>query len=518
MARKVIIGSRGSDLALWQAHFTRRQLEALGHPVEIVIIKTKGDQIQHLSFDKIEGKGFFTKELEEALLAGSIDLAVHSHKDLPTTFPPGLTIAGVSYREDCSESLLISPEAYDPTQALCLKQNARLGTSSFRRRSQLQSLRPDLEITDLRGNVPTRVDKLRQGNYDAIVLASAGLNRLELDLGDIHREVLAPHIFIPAPAQGVLAFQIREDDEDMRRIVANIHHADVQEAIYAERAVLNRLDGGCLLPLGVYCQPDEHRFKLWATLQPLDGKPFRRIYIEGTNPEALAQRTLEVLTRTEQRKVFVSRDEENAASFSSQLRDYGFQVNAYAPVKFEAIEVRHIPFTDWVFFTSPRSVEFFFQHDMQLPVHTQVAALGSGTAAALNDLGIQSDFTGADGKTEDVATQFLEKAIGKSILFPCAEKGLRSVQTVLEQKAEVHDLPVYRTLENDSHPSIDADIWVLTSPSCVNALKDQIQGTSHLFAAIGSTTADALKQVGVAHIQVAPFTTMKALADLVCGM
>ena len=518
MARKVIIGSRGSDLALWQAHFTRRQLEELGHPVEIVIIKTKGDQIQHLSFDKIEGKGFFTKELEEALLAGSIDLAVHSHKDLPTTFPPGLTIAGVSYREDCSESLLISPEAYDPTQALCLKQNARLGTSSFRRRSQLQSLRPDLEITDLRGNVPTRVDKLRQGNYDAIVLASAGLNRLELDLGEIHREVLAPHIFIPAPAQGVLAFQIREDDEDMRRIVANIHHADVQEAIYAERAVLNRLDGGCLLPLGVYCQPDEHRFKLWATLQPLDGKPFRRVYIEGENPEALAQRTLEVLTRAEQRKVFVSRDEENAASFSAQLRDYGFQVNAYAPVQFEAIEVRHIPFTDWVFFTSPRSVEFFFQHDMQLPVHTQVAALGSGTAAALNDLGIQPDFTGADGKTEDVANQFLEKAMGKSILFPCAEKGLRSVQTVLEQKAEVHDLPVYRTLENASHPSIDADIWVLTSPSCVNALKDQIQGTSHLFAAIGSTTADALKQMGVAHIQVAPFTTMKALADLVCGM
>ena len=518
MARKVIIGSRGSDLALWQAHFTRRQLEELGHPVEIVIIKTKGDQIQHLSFDKIEGKGFFTKELEEALLAGSIDLAVHSHKDLPTTFPPGLTIAGVSYREDCSESLLIAPEAYDPSQPLCLKQNARLGTSSFRRRSQLQSLRPDLEITDLRGNVPTRVEKLRQGNYDAIVLASAGLNRLELDLGEIHREVLAPHIFIPAPAQGVLAFQIREDDEDMRRIVAKIHHADVQEAIYAERAVLNRLDGGCLLPLGVYCQPHGQQFKLWASLQPLDGKPFRRIYLEGDHPETLAQKTLDVLTRSENRKVFVSRDEENASAFSEQLRGYGFQVEAYAPVRFEAIEVRHIPFTDWVFFSSPRSVEFFFQHDMQLPVHTQVAALGSGTASALLELGIQPAFQGEDGETQAVALQFLDKAIGKSILFPCAEKGLRSVQSVLEQKAEVHDLPVYRTLENESHPAIQADIWVMTSPSSVHAMKEQLPLSTALFAAIGSTTADALKQVGAQQVHIAPFTTMKALADLVCGM
>jgi hydroxymethylbilane synthase len=259
MFRKIILGSRGSELALWQANFTKTQLEKLGYSVEIIIIKTKGDQIQHLSFDKIEGKGFFTKELEEALLDGTIDLAVHSHKDLPTTFPEGLTIAAVSYREDCSESILISPEALNLNEHLGLKKGAIVGTSSARRKSQLLNIRPDLIIKDLRGNVPTRINKLRDKMYDAIVLASAGLNRLNIDLEDIHRNIVPPTTFIPAPAQGVLAFQIRESDEEMREIILQINDALVAKSIAIERKVLNRMDGGCLLPLGVYCLFEEDK-------------------------------------------------------------------------------------------------------------------------------------------------------------------------------------------------------------------------------------------------------------------
>ena len=518
MLRKVIIGSRGSDLALWQAHFTRSQLESLGFEVQINIIKTKGDQIQHLSFDKIEGKGFFTKELEEALLSNEIDLAVHSHKDLPTTSPEGLTIAGVSYREDCSESLLIKPDAIDHSQELGLKLNAKVGTSSFRRKTQLLSIRPDLEIIDLRGNVPTRVQKLIDGQYDAIVLASAGLNRLELDLGDLHREILSPHFFIPAPAQGVLAFQIRENDEEMKNIVAHINHPDVAETIFAERKVLNRLDGGCLLPLGVYCEKSTNGYQLWASLQPLDGRPFRRIFLRGENPEQLADEALIALNRFEKRKVFISREPELSDVLIRNLKNYGFDVDAFSPITFEAIEIRHIPFADWVFFNSPRAVYFFYSQEGMLAAQTKVAALGSGTLAALKEYGIHPEFVGNDEDPTIVGAQFLELAKNKTIIFPCAEKSLRSVQMQLENNATVYDIPTYRTIEKEIDSTIDADIWIITSPSSVNALKRQIQQSKAIFVAMGQSTAGALKNIGIMDVHIAPFTSMQALSDIVCGI
>jgi hydroxymethylbilane synthase len=256
--RSIRIGSRGSELALWQANHVKRQLEALGAEVSITIIKTQGDQIQHLSFDKLEGKGFFTKEIEQALLDNSIDLAVHSHKDLETTPPEGLVIAAVSERENPSDVLLIHPRAVDTSQQWNLKAGATVGTSSARRKSQLVAFREDVKIEDLRGNVPTRLQKLVDGHYDAILLAKAGLDRLELDLSAVHVEVLDPEEFIPAPAQGVLALQIRESDMELFEFMQQMNHVEVQSKIAMERLVLNRLQGGCQLPLGVYC-PEEGR-------------------------------------------------------------------------------------------------------------------------------------------------------------------------------------------------------------------------------------------------------------------
>lgn len=254
---KIRIGTRGSDLALWQAHFVRRQLEEIGCEVSIQIIVTQGDRIQDLSFDKLEGKGFFTKEIEQALLNGEVDLAVHSHKDLETTQPAGLHIAAVSYREDASELLLMKREAFDASQAWNLKANAVIGTSSARRKAQIIAQRPDLEIKELRGNVPTRIDKLRQGQYDAILLARAGVLRLELDLSDLETIVLDPTSFIPAPAQGVLGLQTRVDDPATTEILQKLHHTDVATRIGLERSVLRQMDGGCQLPLGVYCVGDQ---------------------------------------------------------------------------------------------------------------------------------------------------------------------------------------------------------------------------------------------------------------------
>jgi hydroxymethylbilane synthase len=247
------IGTRGSELALWQAHNVKQRLENNGNSVTITIIKTQGDKIQDLSFDKLEGKGFFTKEIEAALLSNEVDLAVHSHKDLETSPPEGLVIAAVSEREDPSELLLISRENVDSSQVWDLKLNSSIGTSSARRKSIVVSNRNDLTIKELRGNVPTRIQKLRERNYDAIILAKAGVSRLEIDLSEFHLVELDPKKFVPAPAQGVLALQIREEDNELWKEIQKLNHPQVEMQIAIERKVLNFMQGGCQLPLGVYC-------------------------------------------------------------------------------------------------------------------------------------------------------------------------------------------------------------------------------------------------------------------------
>ena len=251
--KTITIGTRGSDLALWQANHVKSQLEAIGQNVSIEVIKTRGDQIQDLSFDKMEGKGFFTKEIEIALLNHDIDLAVHSHKDLETVQPKGLKVTAVSCRENPCELLLINKSAHNPNAPWELKKKSIIGTSSARRKSQLLAIRSDVEIKDLRGNVPTRVAKLKSGEYDAILIAKAGALRLNLDLSDLISVDLTPDEFVPAPAQGVLAFQIRSQDKELEEVLQEINDHQIQKLVGLEREVLGLMDGGCQLPLGVYC-------------------------------------------------------------------------------------------------------------------------------------------------------------------------------------------------------------------------------------------------------------------------
>ncbi|MBK7935667.1 MAG: hydroxymethylbilane synthase [Lewinellaceae bacterium] len=250
------IGTRGSKLALWQAEFTQSELARIGVESELVIIKTKGDVVQHLSFDKLEGKGFFTKEIEEALLRGEVDLAVHSMKDLPTSQPEGLVISAVSYRDNPSDWLIVRPEAFATGKIFHLKEGAITGTSAARRKAQLLDFRPDIQLKDIRGNVPTRLEKLRSGDFDAIFLAAAGVKRLGMDLHDLKVVELNPREFVPAPAQGVLAWQTNRDDLGTRLLLKQIHHPDISACTNVERRVLQLLDGGCQLPLGVHCERD----------------------------------------------------------------------------------------------------------------------------------------------------------------------------------------------------------------------------------------------------------------------
>lgn len=257
MSRDTIrLGTRGSKLALWQAHTTRDILTEAGYTVEISIIKTRGDQIQHLGFDKMEGKGFFTKEIEQALLQDEIDFAVHSMKDLSTEMPDGLVITAISERAAPHDILIFKKEAIGPT-TIKIKEDAIIGTSSVRRKVQLKDLLPLSTSVDIRGNVPTRIQKLADNpDLDGIVLAKAGVERLEIDLAAFHTFDFHPSEFVPAPAQGVLAFQARKEDVATRKALHILHSRPTLETVKVERTILKKIEGGCQTPVGIYCHKD----------------------------------------------------------------------------------------------------------------------------------------------------------------------------------------------------------------------------------------------------------------------
>lgn len=267
MTQSLRLGTRGSDLALWQARHVAARLGALAGapPVEIVEIRTEGDHVLDLPLSQVPGKAFFTKEIEQALADGEIDLAVHSLKDLPTELPIGLAVGAVLEREDPRDALLTR----DGLRLDELPAGARVGTSSLRRRALLARRRPDLELADLRGNVPTRIRRLEEGRYDAIVLAAAGVKRLDLEARVSERLPLRE--FPPAVAQGAVAVEIRDGDATTARWVGRLDHAPTRIATAAERALLNRLEGGCQVPVGAHATVDGERLELLAVIAALDG-------------------------------------------------------------------------------------------------------------------------------------------------------------------------------------------------------------------------------------------------------
>jgi hydroxymethylbilane synthase len=258
----ITIGSRGSQLALWQAHWVQRRLNELGAETRIEIIKTTGDKIQDVPLAKVGAKGLFTKEIEEALLAHSIDVAVHSLKDMPTDLPPGLTLQAIPEREDVRDALI-------GCRLAGLPPGAKVGTSSLRRAAQLRSARPDLVIENIRGNLDTRLRKLDEGQYDAIVLAAAGLRRL--GWADRIAELLPVETVCPAVGQGALAVETRDDDSEGAILARRLDHQPSRQAVTAERAVLRALGGGCQVPIGAYARIEDGTLHLRAVVISPDG-------------------------------------------------------------------------------------------------------------------------------------------------------------------------------------------------------------------------------------------------------
>ena len=291
------IGSRGSKLALWQTHHIADRLRGAGHEVAIEIIKTLGDAMQHVPFAEVgttdrDAKGMFTKEIEEALFAGRIDLAVHSLKDLPTELAAPFTIAAIPERVDPRDAFVsVNHESFE-----ALPQGARIGTSSLRRQAQLKAQRPDVTCVEFRGNVDTRLRKLAEGQVDAIILASAGLERLGLTAH--RRECFSPLILCPAAGQGALAIEARAGDERTLEALAFLDHKPTRYAVTAERAALGGLGGGCQVPIGIHCFAGDEGYSVVAAVAAPDGSEVLRVVLDrqvDLLPEALGRKVAEEL-------------------------------------------------------------------------------------------------------------------------------------------------------------------------------------------------------------------------------
>jgi len=295
---KLRIGSRGSQLALWQANHISALLRAQGYEIEIEIIRTTGDKITDVPLAQVGakgglGKGIFTKEIEEALAAGLVDLAVHSLKDLPTELSSGFELAAITEREDPRDAFC--SRLYSSIEDLPRK--ARVGTSSLRRQAQLKAIRADLDIHPLRGNVDTRLRKLEQGEYDAIILASAGLRRLGKT--ESIKQIFSAEIMCPAAGQGALGIEIREGDSATAQDLAFLNDPAARAATTCERALLNRLGGGCQVPIGALAEQRNGRLHLDAIVADPDGSKLLRESREGdlNFPEQLGNAVGEALLR-----------------------------------------------------------------------------------------------------------------------------------------------------------------------------------------------------------------------------
>ncbi|MBN1765741.1 MAG: hydroxymethylbilane synthase [Sedimentisphaerales bacterium] len=303
MPERLVIGTRGSELALWQANWVKSALERV-YPemaVELRIIKTTGDKILDTALSRIGGKGLFTKEIEQQLLAGTIDLAVHSLKDLPTLLPDGLGIGAVSEREDPADVLITR----DHLTIEQLPAGAKVFTGSLRRRAQLLHRRGDLDIQDIRGNVNTRLRKFEESDGAGIVMALAGLRRLGMDDTIARSRRLKPEEFLPACGQGALAVEIRENDSRTREMISGLDDLGTRVTTTAERAVLACLEGGCQVPIGAYAWINGNQLHLRAMLSDLTGRTLMTARVSGdmNGPEALGKKAAQELTDKGGRKI-----------------------------------------------------------------------------------------------------------------------------------------------------------------------------------------------------------------------
>jgi len=541
---RIVIGSRGSDLALTQTNYIADRLRALSPDIEVAveIISTKGDRVTDVPLAQVGGKGVFTKELEVALLDGSIDLAVHSLKDLPTELPGGLALAAVPERENPSDALISASGA----GLLDLPQGARVGTSSTRRQVQLRACRPDLVLVDLRGNVPTRLKKLHDEGLDAIILASAGLNRLGLERHIT--EHIAPEHMLSAVGQGALGIEIREDDTKLRALLEGLHDPITAAATAAERTLLAAMGGGCQVPLGALatlsgdtitlracaCSPDGRQVIRAEESGPAGapealGRAVAQILLDGGASAFIQQVNLDALKAKQPlagKTIVVTRAANQASQLSTELAELGARV-----VDFPTIAVN--PVTpegdlggagdyDWIIFTSRNGVDHFvaaLEAEGRSLAEFRAAAfcaIGPATAAALRAHKVPITLTPEHYIAESILAglQTLENDLtGKRFLMPRGNLARPDLpRSLRDAGAEVVECVVYETVMPEIAPdAVEAMVasapdWVTftsssTARNFVAALDDGQRAritAGARFASIGPITTATAEQLGLA--------------------
>lgn len=525
----IVFGSRGSDLALTQTRCVAEWLRTrTGEESRIEVIKTRGDLELQRPLSEIGGKGLFTAELEAALREGRVDCAVHSLKDLPVEDPEGLVVGAIPIRASVRDVLICRPDAVVAGgAAVPLIQSAKVGTSSLRREGVLRRLRPDLDLCDIRGNVPTRVGRVRDGDYDAVVLAAAGLDRLGLDLGALVRIELPLTLSPAAPGQGALGVQCRADDARVRGLLASIDDAESAACANLERRLLLELGGGCSMPLGAVAVARGDSLELSAGLfagRPAEGGVFRRA--NGSDPdgvvaELVAEFAPIVHAPLAGRAVAITRVDGVRGPLDEYLGVAGADVTRLAVLCTERIELRDdaaraVEGPHVLAFTSSRAVHHFFEQNPPGDPRA-VFAVGAGTAAAVAEFGERAQVAD-DARGGAALARLVLETVGDdvAIVFPCAEDRNGDFErTVRAAGRDCRLVPVYRALaSDDALPSLERRVVVVTSGASVRALMQRVGSFDGEVVAFGESAAAALCAAGIAPAAVTEPNPAALLAAL----
>jgi len=511
MFRKIIIGTRGSQLALWQAKYTQELLAQEGVESELKIIVTSGDKNQNWenSFDKLEGKNFFTKEIEDALLKKEIDLAVHSFKDVEAVFweekEQALIIAGLSPRHPANDILILHKDAIDKKQILFIKKNARIGTSSARRYAQLHSLREDIDILPLRGNVPTRIEKLKNRQYDGIILARAGIERLNIPLNEFDVLPLPLHHFVPAAGQGIIAFQIRKEDNKLYSLIQKFSDKTSEECSKVERSLLKWMGGGCSKPIGIYCEKSNSNYQLFISFNNDKTKTSIPCIIQDKEITNLTHTAKECITKIKNylqyptnKKILITKTLNESNLLKKMAQRLQWTIIDKPFIQTRPLIISEIPNTDWIFFNSKNAVKYFIENSLtnkEILKNKKVGCIGLSTANFLEQYNITPDFIGQSTDIEKVALEFLKVCQQQSVLFPSSKISNKSIGKIIEKNCNVIYLPIYETIELQEKLRNSLDIIVFTSPSNVRSfLKNNTISEKTKILAMGESTKNELLQ------------------------
>jgi hydroxymethylbilane synthase len=561
MKNIVRIGTRGSKLALYQAYRVKEELERQFKHItfEIAIIKTKGDIILDVPLSKIGDKGLFTKELEIALFNNEIDLAVHSLKDLPTVFPSGAKLGAVLKRGEIRDALVST----NNRKISDLTSKDVVATSSLRRKAQLLRINKDFKIVEIRGNVNTRIRKMQEGYCDVMVMAAAGLQRLEM--GEYISELIAPDIMIPACSQGAIAIEIQDNDTFIEETLSKINDRDTWITTEAERAFLRNLEGGCQIPVGSYSRIEGGKFHISGFISSIDGSQYYKEFADGNVNDAVEIATtlakslynkggkeiLEIIRNVNltektgdlplKNKIIISTRGiiESDDTLPGLLEAQGAKVLSLPMIEVkqsrindaDKIVLKNINSFDWLFFTSRNGVVNFFKHLIDVKGNTElsssikIAAIGSKTALELEYYGFSADFISDGNTSEELLGQFskLQKPSSLKILLALGNLANDTLLNSLAKGNEVSRINVYDTLKPENADkgileTIQKDLYDLilfTSPSTFQnfcSFMDKSILKRLKVASIGSTTSKAIADEGIEPM----ITAKKSNAEGLC--